>query len=144
MTSHNGESEEAPQELDRLANAVIGAAIEVHRALGPGLLESVYEEALCIELKMRGLPFVREAVVPVRYKGQTAGELRLDLLVGNILIVELKAVEELAQIHSAQLLSYMRLTGHKLGLLINFNVPLLKNGIKRLILIQSNTPIAPY
>jgi GxxExxY protein len=134
VISHFGQTEEASQELNRLANAVIGAALEVHRALGPGLLESVYEEALCIELKLRGLPFVREAAVPVRYKGQIAGELRLDLLVRNALIIELKAVDELAQVHSAQLLSYMRLTGHKLGLLINFNVPLLKNGIKRLIL----------
>jgi len=134
MNNKFPQNQEAGQELDRLANAVIGAALEVHRALGPGLLESVYEEALCIELKLRGIPFVREAIVPVHYKGHTAGEMRLDLLVGNALIIELKAVEELAQVHSAQLLSYMRLTDHRLGLLINFNVPLLKNGIKRMIL----------
>jgi GxxExxY protein len=97
-------------------------------------LESVYEEALCIELRVRSISFVRQALVPVRYKGYTAGDMRLDLLVDDAIIVELKAVDELAQIHSAQLLSYLRLTGYKLGLLINFNVPLLRNGVKRLVL----------
>jgi len=137
MNGQHGYGNEPGEEIDRLANAVIGASLEVHRALGPGLLESVYEEALCIELRLRNIPFVRQAIVPVRYKGYEAGEMRLDLLVGNSLIVELKAVEELAQVHSAQLLSYLRLTGHKLGLLINFNVPLLKNGIKRLALSKT-------
>jgi GxxExxY protein len=134
MTERYRQYDEPEEELDALARSVIGAALEVHRALGPGLLESVYEEALCIELRLRGIQFARQVMVPVRYKGQTAGEMRLDLLIGNTLVVELKAVDELAQVHSAQLLSYLRLTSHQLGLLINFNVPLLKNGIKRLAL----------
>ena len=134
MNDRFGQRDDVGEELNGLSNAVIGAALEVHRTLGPGLLESVYEEALCIELKLRSIPFVRQAVVPVRYKGHAAGEMRLDLLVGGALIVELKAVEELAQVHSAQLLSYLRLTGHQLGLLTNFNVPLLRNGIKRIAL----------
>jgi GxxExxY protein len=125
---------EPSQELDRLARAVIGAAIEVHRALGPGFLESVYEEALCVELELLGIPFARQQPVSVNYKGRAIGEGRIDLLVGGILIVELKAVEELASIHSAQVISYLKMTGHHLGLLINFNVPVLKDGIKRIIL----------
>jgi GxxExxY protein len=138
MNNRYGQRDDIEEELNGLSNAVIGAALDVHRALGPGLLESVYEETLCIELKLRGIPFVRQAIVPVQYKGHMAGEMRLDLLVGSALIVELKAVEELAQVHSAQLLSYLRLTGHQLGLLINFNVPLLRNGIKRLALSKPN------
>jgi GxxExxY protein len=141
MNDQSGHDDEVSEELNVLTSAVIGAAIEVHRLLGPGLLESVYEEALCIELKLRGIPFVRQAVVPVRYKGHAAGEMRLDLLVRDVLIVELKAVDELAQVHSAQLLSYLRLTGSKLGLLINFNVPILKNGIKRLALSRPNRDV---
>jgi GxxExxY protein len=125
---------EPSEELDRLAYAVIGAAIEVHRVLGPGFLESVYEEALCVELQLRRIPFRQQSVVAVNYKGQLVGEGRLDLLVSNTLIVELKAVENLAPIHSAQLLSYLKMTAHPLGLLINFNVPILREGIKRIIL----------
>ncbi len=125
---------EPTQEVDRLAHAVIGAAIEVHRTLGPGFLESVYEEALCVELELRGIPFARQPIVSVIYKGRAIGEGRIDLLVGGILIVELKAVEELAPIHSAQVISYLKMTSRQLGLLINFNVPVLKDGIKRIIL----------
>ena len=128
------ESREPDQELDGLAHEVIGAAIEVHRQLGPGLLESAYEEALCIELTLRGIPFVRQPIVTVSYKGRPVGESRLDLLVGGCLIVELKAVEALAPIHSAQVISYLRITGHRLGLVINFNVSMLKDGIKRIVL----------
>ena len=128
------ESKEPDQKLDRLAHEVIGAAIEVHRQLGPGLLESVYEEALCIELTLRGIPFVRQPTIAVSYKGRPVGESRLDLLVGGSLIVELKAVEALASIHSAQVISYLRITGHRLGLVINFNVSLLRDGIKRIVL----------
>lgn len=128
-----GQRGEPSEELDRLAYAVIGAAIEVHRGLGPGFLESVYQGALCVELRLRTIPFRSQTVVSVNYKGQTVGEGRLDLLVGNALIVELKAVETLAPIHSAQLLSYLKMTGHPLGLLINFNVPILKDGIRRII-----------
>jgi len=90
---------------------------------------------------LRAVPFVRQAIVPVQYKSYAAGEMRLDLLVGDVLIVELKAVDELVQLHSAQLLSYLRLTGRKLGLLINFNVPNLKNGIKRLALSRPSRDV---
>ena len=120
-----------------LAHQVIGAALEVHRLLGPGYLESVYENALCLELELRDVPFVRQHAVSVHYKTQPVGEGRLDLLVGGALVVELKAVEVLMPIHSMQLHSYLKATNHKLGLLINFNVSLLKNGIKRVVLHQS-------
>ena len=125
---------ELDDRINRLSHAVVGAAIEVHKELGPGFLESVYEEALCIELDERGIPFVRQAVVELGYKGKRVGESRLDLLVGGELVVELKAVDALAPLHSAQVLSYLRATGHPLGLLINFNVPVLKSGIKRMAL----------
>ena len=125
---------EPSPELDQLAHRVIGAAIEVHRELGPGFLESVYEEALCVELRARDIPFVRQSSVPVTYKGQRVGESRLDLLVGGQLIVELKAVEAFSPIHMAQIISYLRATGCPLALLINFNVLLLRNGIKRVVL----------
>jgi len=125
---------EPSDELDNLVRSVIGAAIEVHRLLGPGYIESVYEQALCIELGLRRIPFVRQPPVSVVYKGQTVGEGRLDLLVAGCLVVELKAVEALDQVHAAQVLSYLKATDHRLGLLINFNVPVLKAGIKRVIL----------
>jgi len=114
-----------------LAHRVIGAAIEVHRVLGPGYLESVYEEALCLEMEARGIPFVRQYPIGVDYKG---GEARLDLLVGGILVVELKAVDALGPIHTAQVLSYLKATGRELALLINFNTVLLHKGIKRVVL----------
>jgi GxxExxY protein len=122
------------ENVSQLTGALIGAAIEVHRLLGPGFLETVYEEALCVELRLRKIPFTRQPVVAVRYKGEQVGEGRLDLLISNTLIIELKAVEKLAPIHEAQVLSYLKMTGYPLALLINFNVPLLKNGIKRIIL----------
>lgn len=121
-------------ELNGLSSAVIGAAIEVHRLLGPGFAESVYEEALCIELAERGIPFARQAAIQVRYKGRLVGEGRLDLLVADVLIVELKVVDALAPVHTSQLLSYLKATGHPLGLLMNFNVPRLMQGVKRLVL----------
>jgi GxxExxY protein len=124
---------EPSAEIDALAHTVIGAAIEVHRVLGPGFLESVYEEALAVELRLRGIPFQRQAMLAVDYKGHPVGEGRLDLLVGGQLIVELKAVETLLPLHSAQLLSYLKTTGQPLGLLINFNVPVLKDGIRRIV-----------
>jgi GxxExxY protein len=118
-----------------LTSQVIGAAIEVHRSLGPGLLESVYEECLCYELELRGIPFVRQKALPILYKGvQLECGYRLDVVVAEELVLELKACESLEPIHQAQLLTYLKLTGIKVGLLINFNVPVLKNGIKRLIL----------
>ena len=122
---------------DDLARTVIGAAIEVHRLLGPGYLESVYEQALAIELELRGLPFERQKTIHVNYKGQAVGEGRLDLLVGGCLIVELKAADALTPIHTAQVMSYLKTTHYPLGLLINFNVPVLKTGIKRIVLSDS-------
>jgi GxxExxY protein len=114
---------------------VIGAAIEVHRALGPGLLESAYEQCLCRELTLRHVPFVRQIALPVEYKGlRLECSYRLDLLVASSVVVEVKAVSVLEPIHSAQLLTYMKLGCWSLGLLINFNVPVLKNGIRRMVL----------
>jgi len=125
---------EPGEELDGLARSAIGAAIEVHRVLGPGYLESVYEAALCLELGARGIGFARQVPVSVDYKGHAVGEARLDIVLGDALVVELKAVDALAPIHTAQVISYLKATGMRLGLLINFNVPVLKNGIKRVIL----------
>jgi GxxExxY protein len=122
---------------DALAHQVIGAALEVHSVLGPGYLESVYENALCLELELREVPFLRQQMIPVHYKTRPVGEGRLDLLAGGVLAVELKAVEMLMPIHSMQLHSYLKATNHKLGLLINFNVNLLKNGIKHIVLHKS-------
>ncbi len=118
-----------------LTDQVIAAAIEVHRALGPGLLESAYQSCLAKEFDLRGIPFEQEKPLPVAYKGLLVEcGYRLDYVVADRLVVELKAVEEIARVHEAQLLTYLRLTGCKVGLLINFNVPLLKNGIKRMVL----------
>jgi GxxExxY protein len=122
------------EDVERLAARVIGAALEVHSQLGPGFIESVYEAALCVELEMRGVTFVQQAPISLNYKGRLVGEGRLDLLVGNILIVELKAVEALTAVHTAQVLSYLKITGLQLGLLINFNVASLRQGIRRIIL----------
>ena len=125
---------EPDEEDDALAHVVIGSAIEVHRHLGPGYLESVYEDALAIELNLRGIPFERQFPIAVQFKGHPVGKGQLDFLVCERLVVELKAVEELAPVHKAQVLSYLRTTGLILGLLINFNVKFLKDGIKRVIL----------
>jgi GxxExxY protein len=130
----NAKRREPSQEVDRLAHDVIGAAIEVHRVLGPGFLEEVYKEALIIEFLERGIHHEFEKWVTVHYKGNEVGKRRLDFLVGNCLIVELKAVQNLAPIHEAQVFSYLKITKHPLALLINFNVLLLKDGIKRIIL----------
>jgi GxxExxY protein len=114
---------------------VIGAAIEVHRALGPGLLESAYEECLCRELCLRRVPFVQQLAIPVEYKGLKLDcSYRLDLLVASSVVVEIKAVSVLEAIHAAQLPTYMKLGRWNLGLLINFNVPILRSGIRRMIL----------
>ena len=116
-----------------ITEAIIGAAIEVHRHLGPGMLESVYEAALAYELAERGIAVERQKPVPLVYKGLQFEEgYRLDLLVGGAVIVELKCVDAILPIHEAQLISYLKLTGLKVGLLINFKVPVLKQGIKRL------------
>ena len=117
-----------------LSHEVIGAAIEVHRVLGPGLLEFIYEEALVIELADRGLSVVRQAEVEVSYKNHLLeNKLRLDLLVNEILIIEVKSIEHVLPVHEAQLLSYLRLSGKKLGLLINFNAVVLRNSIRRIV-----------
>jgi GxxExxY protein len=137
MSSNDSTPREPSAEEDRLAREVIGAAIEVHRVLGPGLLESVYEEALCIELQLRGLAFVRQPAVDLAYKGHSVGRGRLDLLVGDRLVVELKAVDALSGVHTAQVISYLRTTGYRLALLINFNVPVLKDGVKRIVCGQT-------
>ena len=120
--------------INDLSGEVIGAAIEVHKTLGPGLLESTYEECLCREFELRKFFFERQKALPIEYKGLKLDcGYRLDILVENRLIVELKACESLQLIHEAQLLTYLKLTGIKVGLLINFNVPVLKEGIKRLV-----------
>jgi len=121
-------------EDDLLTGEIIGAAIEVHRFFGPGLLESIYEKALAHELKLRRVSVACQQAVPVCYKGRTLEDFRLDLLIGGEVIVELKTVEALLPVHTAQLLTYLKLTGLKRGLLINFNVPRLADGIKRVSL----------
>jgi len=119
-------------ELNKIAEAIIGAAIEVHRALGPGLLESAYVTCLVYELRERGYKVLQEVPLPLVYKEVKLDcEYRLDLLVNDPVVVEVKSVESLAPIHEAQLLSYLKLADHKIGLLINFNVKMLKHGIKR-------------
>ena len=121
-------------DINDLTGKVIDAAIEVHRILGPGLLESAYEECLCREFQLRKFPFERQKELLVEYKGiKLDCGYRLDIVVANRLIVELKACDKLQPIHEAQLLTYLKLTGIKVGLLINFNVPVLKQGIKRLV-----------
>ncbi|MBE9214342.1 GxxExxY protein [Plectonema cf. radiosum LEGE 06105] len=120
--------------LEQLTYGVIGAAIEVHRILGAGFLESVYQEALAVEFSQRKIPYRDQFPIAVSYKGHPVGEGRLDFLVSDILVVELKAVENLTSKHEAQVISYLKTTQKPLGLLINFNVPILKQGIKRLIL----------
>ena len=124
---------EPTAEEDWYAKRVIGAGIEVHRLLGPGYLEKVYEEALAIELALLDIPFRRQHPVSVPYKGHAIGEGFLDFLVGDCLIVELKAVIAFADIHRAQVMSYLKATGLTLGLLMNFHVPCLKDGIKRVV-----------
>ncbi len=113
---------------------VIDAAMEVHRVLGPGFGENVYERALCVELDLRQVPFSRQPATAVRYKGHCVGEGRLDLLVGDRLVVELKALPALAPVHTAQLLAYLKATELQLGLLINFDVVRLASGVRRVVL----------
>jgi GxxExxY protein len=121
--------------MNELTEKVIGGAIEVHRHLGPGLLEHPYEECLCRELSLRQIKFERQKPMPIEYKGiKLDCGYRVDVLVENQLPLELKAVEELLPLHDAQLLTYMKLGDWKVGLLINFNVPVLKDGMRRLVL----------
>lgn len=121
--------------FDELSNRVIGCALEVHRNLGPGLLESTYEQCLAHEFRVADMPFKLQYLLPVEYKGVKLDcGYRIDLLVDDSLIVELKSVDRLLPIHQAQLLTYMKLSGIPIGLLINFNVRFLKHGVKRMVL----------
>ena len=123
-----------PEEVEAVASTVIEAAFRVHSELGPGLLESVYEVCLCHELSRRSVPFQRQVSLPVVYEQiRLDAGLRLDLLVDEKVIVELKAVERMIPLYDAQLLTYLKLSGLRLGFLINFNVPMIKDGIKRMV-----------
>lgn len=121
-------------DINQLSNHIIGAAIEVHKTLGPGLLESTYEKCLCQELKLRGINFANQVPLPVVYKGKKLDcGYQMDLVVGDAVILELKSCEKIEPIHQAQLLTYLKLSGFKLGLLLNFNVPVMRDGIRRMV-----------
>jgi GxxExxY protein len=126
--------ESADEESERLATLVIGAFIEVHKELGAGHAESTYEKAMCHELELRGIPFQCQAPMEVKYKGRVVGTGKIDLLVGEKLILELKSVEQLNDVHRGQVIAYLTAKGLRLGLLMNFNVATAKNGIKRVVL----------
>ncbi len=135
LTTESQRHREIDNEKDPRTAPIIGAAIEVHRALGPGLLESAYEECLCHELHLRGLAFERQVDLPISYKGvRLSCGYKIDLLVQNEVILELKTVERILSVHEAQLLTYLKLLNKQVGLLINFNTPLLTRGIKRIVL----------
>jgi GxxExxY protein len=135
LTTESQRHRENEEQNDPRTSPIIGAAIEVHRQLGPGLLESAYEQCLCHELHLRGLPFKCQVDLPVSYKGlQLDCGYKIDLVVGDGVIVELKSVERILPVHEAQLLTYLKLSGKKVGLLINFNTPLLTRGIIRRVL----------
>ena len=128
-------SEPIPASVEQTVTRFLDAAFSVHRELGPGLLESVYEACICHELTLADVPFQRQVSVPVSYRGiQIESGLRLDLLVAGEVVVELKSIDALIPIHEAQLLTYLKITKKRVGILINFNVPLLKQGIKRIVL----------
>ncbi|HUU42604.1 MAG TPA: GxxExxY protein, partial [Planctomycetota bacterium] len=127
--------EDGGTEEDRLSHEIVGAAIEVHRHLGPGLLESTYETCLARELAVRGLHFEKQKPLPVEYKGvKLDAGYRLDLLVENRVVVEIKSVDRLTGLHQAQVLSYLKVGGYRLGMLLNFNVEVLREGIRRVVL----------
>jgi GxxExxY protein len=132
--------EEPGSEVDAVASAVLEAAVEVHRVLGPGFFEGVFEQALDLELALRLIPFVRQPSMAVVYKERVVGDVRPDLLVAGCLIVELKTVDRLASIHLAQALSYLKATRLKLALVINFNVRVLLHGVRRVVLSPSRSP----
>jgi GxxExxY protein len=127
---HHGDTEARSKLLhEGLTESVIGGAIEVHRCLGPGLLESAYEECLCHELQLRGVAFERQLPLPVEYKGiKLDCGYRLDIVVENSLLIEIKCVEHVLPVHEAQLLTYLKMTGKRVGLILNFNVPILARG----------------
>jgi GxxExxY protein len=129
-----GQARAMAADLNEISRKIVDAAVQVHKVLGPGLLESVYRECLVHELRKRGLPVRLEVDVPIVYDGiKLASTLRLDLLVNEEVIVELKSIEDILAVHRGQLLSYLRLSNKRIGLLINFNVALLKNGLVRLV-----------
>jgi GxxExxY protein len=122
-----------PESLNSLSGRAIGCAIEVHRQLGPGLLESVYDRALCVELAHQGLRFLRQVATPLVYRGAVIGEFRLDLLVEGDLIIEVKSVQHVEEVFISQVLTYLKVTNRRLGLILNFNCPTLRSGIRRVI-----------
>jgi GxxExxY protein len=121
-------------QIDAITERIIGCAVEVHRHLGPGLFEATYEAALCVEFGLAGLGFQRQVPVPMQYKGQTVGDFRVDLLVEDQVVVEVKAVERFDPLFEAQVLTYLRATGKRVGLLINFNSKMLTQGVRRFVL----------
>jgi GxxExxY protein len=123
-----------PADVEELVTRVIGCCITVHRALGPGLLEGIYSRAICIELTEDGIPFERELEIPVSYRDEWLCVQRLDIVADRQIVLEVKSVEQLAPVHYAQLLSYLRVSKLKVGLLVNFNVPVLRDGLKRIVL----------
>ncbi len=133
--NHQGTKTPSLVAIDAVASQIVDSAFKVHKSLGPGLLENVYEVCLAHELHRRGIAFERQVSLPIVYEGlRLDGGLRLDLLVDSRVIIEIKAVELLLPVHHAQVLTYLKLSGHRLGFLINFNVPLIKQGIKRIAL----------
>lgn len=131
---------EPTNEEDSLAHAVIGAALEVHRILGPGFLESVYEEAIAVEFGLRDIEYDRQVRMLIPFKGHQVGEGRVDFVIGSRMLVDLKTVDSLAPIHTAKMISYLKAMRLNLGLLINFNVPMLRDGIKRVV-VTKHVPI---
>ena len=128
-----------PQELDELSGKVVDSVFAVHKELGPGFLEKIYEDALCYELEQRGISFIRQKSIPVFYKNQKMPtEYKLDLIVEDQIILELKTVDKILPVHEAQILSYMKQCGTSLGFVVNFNESLIKNGIKRVVLSNNN------
>jgi len=135
LTTETQSHRENEEQKDPRTAPIIGAAIELHRALGPGLLESAYEECLCHELHLRGLAFQRQVDLPVPYKGLKLDcGYKMDVVVEDEVVLELKSIEKMLPVHEAQFLTYMKLSGKRVGLLINFNVPLLTQGIIRRVL----------
>jgi GxxExxY protein len=126
-------------EIEEIGKQIIDAAIKVHRSLGPGLLESTYQACMAFELRRRGLVVSCEVPQPINYEGmQVDAGYRLDMLVENVIVIENKAIEQILPVHEAQLLTYLKLSDHRLGYLINWNVPLIKNGIRRMVTIYNS------
>lgn len=123
-----------PDKLEALVAETIGCCIRVHTAMGPGLLESIYRKAVCIELELAGIRFEQEKTIDMSYRGQFLGKHRLDLVVADQIVLELKAIDRLANVHRAQVLGYLRASGCRIGILINFNVAVLGDGLKRFVL----------